>query len=41
MASHQFKTPLAVIQSNAELYELLASTGKIIEPSKVCKDNGT
>ena len=37
MASHQFKTPLAVIQSNAELYEMLASSGKIIEPEKYAK----
>ena len=40
MASHQFKTPLAVIQSNAELYELLAHTGKIIEPIKFAKITG-
>ena len=40
MASHQFKTPLAVIQTNAELYEMLASTGKIIEPEKVEKITG-
>ena len=37
MASHQFKTPLAVIQSNAELFEMLASSGKIIEPEKYAK----
>jgi signal transduction histidine kinase len=37
MASHQFKTPLAIIQSNAELYEMLASSGKIIEPEKYAK----
>jgi signal transduction histidine kinase/Tfp pilus assembly protein PilF len=40
MASHQFKTPLAVIQSNAELYEMLANTGKIIEPEKFEKITG-
>lgn len=40
MASHQFKTPLAVIQSNAELYEMLANTGKIIEPEKFKKITG-
>ena len=37
MASHQFKTPLAIIQSNAELFEMLASSGKIIEPEKYAK----
>ena len=37
MASHQFKTPLAVIQSNAELFEMLASSGKIIEPERYAK----
>ena len=37
MASHQFKTPLAIIQSNAELYEILANTGKKIEPEKIVK----
>jgi signal transduction histidine kinase len=37
MASHQFKTPLAIIQSNAELYEMLANSGKIIEPEKYVK----
>jgi signal transduction histidine kinase len=37
MASHQFKTPLSVIQFNAELYETLASSGKIIEPEKYAK----
>jgi len=40
MASHQFKTPLAVIQTNAELYEMLASTGKIIAPEKFEKITG-
>ena len=40
MASHQFKTPLAVIQSNAELYEMLAATGKIIELEKFEKITG-
>ena len=40
MASHQFKTPLAVIQANAELYELLSSTGNEIEPSKFAKISG-
>ena len=40
MASHQFKTPLAVIQSNAELYEMLANTGKIIAPEKFEKITG-
>ena len=40
MASHQFKTPLAVIQSNAELYGMLASTGKIIAPEKSEKITG-
>ncbi|MBT6439025.1 MAG: tetratricopeptide repeat-containing sensor histidine kinase [Flavobacteriales bacterium] len=37
MASHQFKTPLAVIQANAELYEMLANTGNKIEPKKCAK----
>jgi PAS domain S-box-containing protein len=37
MASHQFKTPLALIQANAELYEMLASSGKIIEPENYAK----
>jgi signal transduction histidine kinase len=37
MASHQFKTPLSVIQFNAELYEMLASSGKIIKPEKYAK----
>ena len=37
MASHQFKTPLAIIQSNAELYEILATKGKKIEPEKIVK----
>lgn len=37
MASHQFKTPLAVIQANAELYEMLANTGKKVEPEKFSK----
>ena len=40
MASHQFKTPLAVIQANAELYEMLANTGKKIEPEKFAKVSG-
>jgi len=40
MASHQFKTPLAVIQANAELYEMLASMGKIIDPEKSTKVTG-
>ena len=40
MASHQFKTPLAVIQANAELYEMLANTGEIIEPKKSTKVTG-
>ena len=37
MASHQFKTPLAVIQANAELYKMLADVGKVIEPEKCAK----
>ena len=37
MASHQFKTPLAIIQANAELYEMLSNSDKKIEPKKCAK----
>ena len=40
MASHQFKTPLALIQSNAELYEILTNTGEKLEPEKIAKITG-
>jgi PAS domain S-box-containing protein len=33
-ASHQFRTPLAVIQSNADLLEMFANSTKKIEPKK-------
>ena len=41
MASHQFKTPLAVIQANAELYEMLAEHGGNNRTQKVYKSNGS
>ncbi len=34
VASHQFRTPLAVIQSNAELLEMLNNQGVKQEPEK-------
>ena len=34
MASHQFRTPLAVIQSNAQLFEMLSNSGKEVAPEK-------
>ena len=37
VASHQFRTPLAVIQSNAELIEMLNNTGVMQEPEKYTK----
>ena len=37
VASHQFRTPLAVIQSNAELLEMLNNTGVKQEPEKYAK----
>ncbi|MBT6438451.1 MAG: PAS domain-containing sensor histidine kinase, partial [Flavobacteriales bacterium] len=37
VASHQFRTPLAVIQSNAELIEMLNNTGVKQEPEKYKK----
>jgi PAS domain S-box-containing protein len=37
VASHQFRTPLAVIQSNAELLEIFNNTGKIQDPEKYAK----
>ena len=39
-ASHQFRTPLAVIQSNAELLEMFNASGKKIEPEKYKKVSG-
>ena len=39
-ASHQFRTPLAVIQSNAQLLEMFNATGKKIEPEKYKKVSG-
>ena len=36
-ASHQFRTPLAVIQSNSDLLEMLNTTGKKQEPEKYKK----
>ena len=39
VASHQFRTPLAVIQSNNELLEMLLNTGKKIDPAKYSKVN--
>ena len=39
-ASHQFRTPLAVIQSNAELLEIFNASGKKIEPEKYKKVSG-
>ena len=40
MASHQFRTPLSVIQANTELFNILASAGKKIEPEKSEKITG-
>jgi signal transduction histidine kinase len=37
LASHQFRTPLAIIQSNAELLEMLNNTGVKQEPEKYAK----
>ena len=37
VASHQFRTPLAVIQSNAELLEMLNTSGVKQEPEKYAK----
>jgi signal transduction histidine kinase len=37
VASHQFRTPLAVIQSNAELLEMLNNMGVKQEPEKYAK----
>jgi two-component system sensor kinase FixL len=37
VASHQFRTPLAIIQSNAELLEMLNNTGVKQEPEKYAK----
>ena len=37
MASHQFRTPLAVIQSNAQLFEMLQSSNKEVGPEKYIK----
>ena len=34
MASHQFRTPLTVIQSNTELLEMLNASGKEVAPEK-------
>ena len=39
-ASHQFRTPLAVIQSNAQLLEMFNATGEKIEPVKYKKVSG-
>ena len=39
-ASHQFRTPLAVIQSNAQLLEMFNASGKKIEPEKYKKVSG-
>jgi signal transduction histidine kinase len=39
-ASHQFRTPLAIIQSNAELLEILSANGKKIEPENYKKVSG-
>ena len=38
--AHQFRTPLAVIQSNAQLLEMLNASGKKIEPEKYKKVSG-
>jgi signal transduction histidine kinase len=37
VASHQFRTPLAVIQSNTELLEMLNNIGKKQKPEKYAK----
>jgi signal transduction histidine kinase len=39
-ASHQFRTPLAVIQSNTQLLEMFISTGEKIEPERYKKVSG-
>ena len=39
-ASHQFRTPLAVIQSNAQLLEMFNASGKKIEPERYKKVSG-
>ncbi len=39
-ASHQFRTPLAVIQSNVQLLEMFNASGKKIEPEKYKKVSG-
>ncbi|MDB2657626.1 ATP-binding protein, partial [Crocinitomicaceae bacterium] len=39
-ASHQFRTPLAVIQSNAQLLEMFNASGKKIESEKYKKVSG-
>jgi PAS domain S-box-containing protein len=39
-ASHQFRTPLAIIQSNAELLEILSANGQKIEPENYKKVSG-
>ncbi len=39
-ASHQFRTPLTVIQSNAQLLEMFNASGKKIEPEKYKKVSG-
>lgn len=40
VASHQFRTPLAIIQTNAELYEMLISSGKKMEIGECEKITG-
>ena len=40
VASHQFRTPLAVIQSNVELLEMLNTSGKKQEPEQYAKVTG-
>ena len=39
-ASHQFRTPLAVIQANVQLLEMFNASGKKIEPEKYKKVSG-